>query len=87
MRRPTCLPLIAIIVVGSELLSQVPVCASATIDVYYAPEDHPIDRVVSLYDGATLHLCVGLWVDGTVSGEGVGGSEASRRRCASDYRS
>ena len=61
MRRQTCLPLIAMVVVGWVWLSQVPVWASATIDVFYAPEDHPIDRVVSLYDGATTYIYVSVY--------------------------
>ncbi|ULA58754.1 MAG: PLD phosphodiesterase domain-containing protein [Nitrospira sp.] len=61
MSPPTCLLFIAIVVVGSVLLPQVPVCASATIDVYYAPEDHPIDRVVGLYTRATRYIYVSVY--------------------------
>ena len=38
-----------------------PASAAATIDVYYAPEDHPIDRVVGLYDGATTYIYVSVY--------------------------
>ena len=61
MSRPTCLPLIAFIVAGCVLLTQLPVCASATIDIYYAPEDHPIDRVVGLYARATRYIYVSVY--------------------------
>lgn len=61
MSRPICLPLIAFILAGCVFLSQLPVCASATVDVYYAPEDHPIDRVVHLYDRATRYIYVSVY--------------------------
>ncbi|MCW5798705.1 MAG: hypothetical protein KIT40_09410 [Nitrospira sp.] len=61
MSLPTCLLFIAIVVVGSLLLPLVPVCASATIDVYYAPEDHPIDHVVNLYGRATRYIYVSVY--------------------------
>jgi len=41
--------------------TQIPVCASATIDVYYAPEDQPIDRVVGLYAHATRYIFVSVY--------------------------
>ena len=61
MSRPTCLPLTALIVAGCVSLTQLPVCAFATIDVYYAPEDRPIDRVVHLYDRATRYIYVSVY--------------------------
>ena len=48
-------------VVGLICLTHVPVCASATIDVYYAPEDQPIDRVVGLYAHATRYIYVSVY--------------------------
>ena len=42
-------------------LLQIPVCASATIDVYYAPEDQPIDRVVGLYAHARKYIYVSVY--------------------------
>ncbi|MBK7419997.1 MAG: phospholipase D-like domain-containing protein [Nitrospira sp.] len=53
--------LIALIVAGFVFLTQIPVCASATIDVYYAPEDQPIDRVVGLYAHATRYIYVSVY--------------------------
>ena len=61
MSRPTCFPLIAVIVAGCVCVPQPSVCAPATIDVYYAPEDHPIDRVVSLYARATSYIYVSVY--------------------------
>ncbi|MCS6316360.1 MAG: hypothetical protein H8K05_00980, partial [Nitrospira sp.] len=61
MSRPTCLTLIALIVAGFVFLVQLPVCASGTIDVYYAPEDRPIDRVVGLYARATRYIYVSVY--------------------------
>lgn len=40
---------------------QTPVCASATIDVYYAPEDQPIDHVVGLYAHARRYIYVSVY--------------------------
>ena len=48
-------------VVALICLTHVPVCASATIDVYYAPEDQPIDRVVGLYAHATRYIYVSVY--------------------------
>ena len=61
MSRPTCPTPIALIVIGFVFLVQLPVCASATIDVYYAPEDRPIDRVVGLYAHATRYIYVSVY--------------------------
>ena len=47
-------------VVALICLTHVPVYASATIDVYYAPEDQPIDRVVGLYAHATRYIYVSV---------------------------
>lgn len=49
------------IIVGLVCLAQNPVRASATIDVYYAPEDQPIDHVVSLYAHATRYIYVSVY--------------------------
>lgn len=59
--RQISLQLIACTVLGLLWLVQAPVCASATIDVYYAPEDHPIDRVVGLYAHATQYIYVSVY--------------------------
>jgi phosphatidylserine/phosphatidylglycerophosphate/cardiolipin synthase-like enzyme len=48
-------------VVSLLCLAQVSVCASATVDVYYAPEDQPIDRVVGLYAHATRYIYVSVY--------------------------
>jgi len=48
-------------VVGFLCLAQAPVCSSATIDVYYAPEDQPIDRVIGLYAHATRYIYVSVY--------------------------
>jgi phosphatidylserine/phosphatidylglycerophosphate/cardiolipin synthase-like enzyme len=48
-------------VAGLLCLVQTPVCASATIDVYYAPEDQPIDRVVDLYAHARRYIYVSMY--------------------------
>ena len=48
-------------VVALICLTHVPVYASATIDVYYAPEDQPIDRVVGLYAHATRYIYVSVY--------------------------
>jgi phosphatidylserine/phosphatidylglycerophosphate/cardiolipin synthase-like enzyme len=61
MSRLTSLPLILMIIVGLVCLMQTPVCASATIDVYYAPEDQPIDHVVGLYDHARRYIYVSVY--------------------------
>ena len=61
MSRPTCLTVIALMVAGCVFLLQLPVCASATIEVYYAPEDQPIDRVVSLYAHATRYIYASVY--------------------------
>ncbi len=61
MSRPTSPYLFAWIIVGLVCLVQVPVCASATVDVYYAPEDQPIDRVVGLYAHATRYIYVSVY--------------------------
>ncbi|MEZ4283992.1 MAG: phospholipase D-like domain-containing protein [Nitrospira sp.] len=61
MSRPTCLTLIAVIVAGNVCFLQPSVCASATIDVYYARKNHPIDRVVSLYAQATRYIFVSVY--------------------------
>lgn len=53
--------LVAWAVVGFLCLVQVPVCSSATIDVYYAPEDRPIDRVVGLYAHANRYIYVSVY--------------------------
>ena len=61
MSRWTSLHLIVCILVGLVWLAQAPVCASATIDVYYAPEDQPIDHVVSLYTHASRYIYVSVY--------------------------
>jgi phosphatidylserine/phosphatidylglycerophosphate/cardiolipin synthase-like enzyme len=61
MTRPTSLYLIAWIIVGLVCLGQIPVCSSTTIDVYYAPEDQPIDRVVGLYAHASRYIYVSVY--------------------------
>lgn len=61
MTRPTSLYLIAWIIMGLVCLTQVPVCSAATVDVYYAPEDEPIDRVIDLYAYATKYIYVAVY--------------------------
>lgn len=61
MSRPTSRHLFAWIIVGLVCLLQTPVCASATIDVYYAPEDQPIDHVVGLYVHARRYIYVSVY--------------------------
>ncbi|MBA5870126.1 MAG: hypothetical protein GDA68_09030 [Nitrospira sp. CR2.1] len=61
MNRLISFHLIAWAVLGLVCLTDIPVCASATIDVYYAPEDHPVDRVVHLYDRATRYIYVSVY--------------------------
>lgn len=53
--------LFAWIIVGLVCLMQTPVCASAAIDVYYAPEDQPIDHVVGIYTHATRYIYVSVY--------------------------
>lgn len=59
--RQISLYLIAWTVAGLVWSGQIPVCASATIEVYYAPEDQPIDRVVALYAHATRYIYVSVY--------------------------
>ena len=59
--RQISLQLIAWTVAGLLCLMQTPVCASATIDVYYAPEDQPIDHVVGLYAHARRYIYVSVY--------------------------
>ena len=61
MSRPTCWFLIAVIVAESVCLTQLPVYASASIEVYFGPEDHPIDRVVHLYDRASKYIYLSVY--------------------------
>jgi phosphatidylserine/phosphatidylglycerophosphate/cardiolipin synthase-like enzyme len=61
MSRLTSLPVILVIIVGLVWLLQTPVCASATIDVYYAPEDQPIDHMVGLYNHARRYIYVSVY--------------------------
>ena len=61
MNRLISFHLIAWAVLGLVCLTDIPVCTSATIDVYYAPEDHPVDRVVRLYDRATRYIYVSVY--------------------------
>ena len=61
MRWLTSFQLLVWTVVGLLCLTQIPVCASATVDMYYAPEDHPIDRVVGLYDQAHRYIYVSVY--------------------------
>ncbi len=58
-RNRSCL--IALVVAGCVFLTQIPVCALAIIEVYYAPEDQPIDRVVGLYAHATRYIYVSVY--------------------------
>lgn len=60
MSRPTSLPVIALIVVGLACGAQLPVWG-ATVDVYYAPEDRPIDHLVRLYDRARSYIYVSVY--------------------------
>jgi phosphatidylserine/phosphatidylglycerophosphate/cardiolipin synthase-like enzyme len=39
----------------------VPATESATIEVYYAPEDLPGDKLVSIYDGARHYIFVAVY--------------------------
>lgn len=59
--RLTSLYLCVWIIVGLVCLVQTSVSSSATIDVYYAPEDQPIDHVVSLYTHATRYIYVSVY--------------------------
>lgn len=61
MNRPISSHLIAWAVAGLVWSGQIPLCSSATIDVYYAPEDQPIDRVVGLYAHATRYIYVSVY--------------------------
>ncbi len=61
MSRPPSLQRFVWIIVGLMCLVQTPVCASGTIDVYYAPEDQPIDHVVRLYTHATRYIYVSVY--------------------------
>ena len=61
MSPPTSRHLFVWIIVGLVCMVQTPVCASATIDVYYAPEDQPIDHVVVLYTHATRYIYVSVY--------------------------
>lgn len=47
--------------VSALVLVHCPVNASAAIEIYYAPEDHPIDRVVHLYERATRYIYVSVY--------------------------
>lgn len=60
--RPRWTAFLTILLVHLVLpVMQIPVCSSATIDVYYAPEDQPIDRVVGLYAHATKYIYVAVY--------------------------
>lgn len=61
MIRPNPSYLLAWVVAGFSCLLPVPVCSAATVDVYYAPEDEPIDRVVGLYAHATKYIYVAVY--------------------------
>ena len=61
MTRPIFSHLIVWAVVGPLCLLQSPVCASAKTDVYYAPEDQPIDHVVDLYAHARRYIYVSVY--------------------------
>jgi phosphatidylserine/phosphatidylglycerophosphate/cardiolipin synthase-like enzyme len=61
MNRRTSLHLLVCIIMGLVWLAQTTVCASATIDVYYAPEDQPVDHVVSLYTHAIRYIYVSVY--------------------------
>ena len=61
MSRPPSLQRFVWIIVGLMCLVLTPVCASGTIDVYYAPEDQPIDHVVRLYTHATRYIYVSVY--------------------------
>lgn len=53
--------LIAWAVVGFLCMGHIPICESATIDVYYAPEDQPIDHMVGLYNHARRYIYVSVY--------------------------
>ena len=54
--------LLTILLVLSALsAAPVAVCAATTIDVYYAPEDQPVDRVVALYTHARRYVFVAVY--------------------------
>ena len=72
------------------LLLAVPVGAgwSATVEVYYGPDDAPLDRLTTALSACdTLPLCGGLWVDLSPCGGGDGRGEEAGSRCAPDHRS
>ncbi|KXK02747.1 hypothetical protein FBQ96_15165 [Nitrospirales bacterium NOB] len=58
-RRTACLTTLLLHLVLFAAL--VPLRASATVDVYYAPEDQPIDRVAALYDRATTYIYASVY--------------------------
>jgi phosphatidylserine/phosphatidylglycerophosphate/cardiolipin synthase-like enzyme len=52
--------------------------AGATIDVYYSPEDAPLDRVVALYDRAKRYIYVSVY--GLTSPRAVEALVAAKKR-------
>ncbi|MDF0644392.1 MAG: phospholipase D-like domain-containing protein [Nitrospira sp.] len=52
--------------------------AGATIEIYYAPEEAPLDRVVSLYDQARRYIYVSVY--GFTSPRAAEGLVAARKR-------
>lgn len=61
MRRLISIHLMVWAIASLSLSIQTPVSAAATIDVYYAPEDQPIDHVVGLYAHARRYIYVSVY--------------------------
>jgi phosphatidylserine/phosphatidylglycerophosphate/cardiolipin synthase-like enzyme len=61
MRRLIAIHLMVWAIASLSLSIQTPVCAAATIDVYYAPEDQPLDHVVGLYAHARRYIYVSVY--------------------------
>ena len=50
-----------LLVLSALSAAPIAVCAATTIDVYYAPEDQPVDRVVALYTHARRYVFVAVY--------------------------
>jgi phosphatidylserine/phosphatidylglycerophosphate/cardiolipin synthase-like enzyme len=77
MIRPATLVIIAGIAWGTCLFSGEP-AGGVTIDVYYSPEDAPLDRLLALYDRARQYIYVSVY--GLTSPRAVAALVAAKKR-------
>lgn len=74
---PIALALVTWLCSGTVLLSGTP-AGGATIEVYYSPEDAPLDRVVTLYGQARRYIYVSVY--GLTSPRAVEAMVAAKKR-------